>query len=241
MSVFIWCSWYYYPGRKGTFYPRDLPSSKRLGYYAEHFNTIEINSTFYKFPTSKSLQKRYTSTPDKFRFSVKAPQLLTHRKKMNDVAEDMLALYKVIEEWLAEKMLSVLFQFPPSFDYTPENLAKILTVDAKRMTHVFEFRNTSRYTQEVRDALEQAGIVWCNVSHPNFEDTYISTSPLVYLRMHGKKELFKSAYWKEWLESWIRKIKAEKWKDILVYFNNTRYGEALNDAQLLQSLLSEGE
>lgn len=237
MSVFIWCSWYYYPAWKGKFYPAWLPTSKWLAYYAEHFNTLEINSTFYKFPTSESLQKRYKTTPAWFRFTVKAPQLLTHRKKMKDVSEDLTLLYDAVESWLAEKAACILFQFPPSFIYTPENLARVLTVDAERITHVCEFRHISRYSQEVYDALQEAWIVFCNISHPDFTDTYISTTPIIYLRMHGKKELFKSAYGEEWLQDRIDKIKKEKWKDIFIYFNNTWFGEAIKDWKIMQTAL----
>ena len=237
MSIYIWCSWYYYSAWKEKFYPAGLPSSKWLMYYAEHFNTLEINSTFYKFPTLEWLQKRYRSVPEGFRFTIKAPKLLTHTKRMNNIGEDILLLYDRVEEWLAEKGLSILFQFPPSFVYTQENLQNILSVDVSRITHVFEFRNMSRYRQDVYTALQQAWIIWCNVSHPLFDDTYISSTPLIYLRMHGKKELFKSAYWKEWLLPWITHLKREEAKHILVYFNNTWYGEAIHDANLLKSLL----
>ena len=82
MTYLIGCSGYYYPARIGKFYPSHLPKSEWLRLYASHFNAIEINNTFYRTPTLKTLQKRYNDTPEEFSFVLKIPQSITHEKKM---------------------------------------------------------------------------------------------------------------------------------------------------------------
>src|SRR5690349_14868032 len=96
MIAYIGCSGYYYREWKGQFYPADLPSTKWLQYYAEHFNTIEINATFYRMPTLKSLGKWYKDTPEDFVFTVKALRLFTHYRKMNNVGEEMAGFYDTV-------------------------------------------------------------------------------------------------------------------------------------------------
>ncbi len=237
MSVFIGCSGYYYPAWKDIFYPADMPRSQWLGYYAEHFNTIEINSTFYSFPTITGLKKWYNATPKWFAFSIKAPKIFTHLKKMRDVSDDLEKLYSIVEEWLHEKANCILFQFPPSFTYTVEHLENILTLQTKRILHICEFRHISWRNDEVLQKLQDAWIVFCNISHPTFPDIYIPTDNTVYLRLHWKETLFKSWYGATWLQYWIDSIENDTSKDIFIYFNNTRFGEALKDATYMQKIL----
>lgn len=240
MNLFIGCSGYYYPAWKDIFYPSWLPTSQWLEYYSQNFLTIEINSTFYKFPTTDSLQRRYKKTPEDFVFSIKAPKVLTHDKKMYNVQEELHTLYETIETWLKEKAKCLLFQFSASFTYTNSLLERVLDVDSKRILHIYEFRHKSRRNSDVYQALEKKWIIFCNVSHPDLDDMYITTPGSIYLRLHGKSELFKSSYGKEWLTYWIDNLKKEKGNgkdNIYVYFNNTWYGEAIQDAKRLLDLL----
>jgi uncharacterized protein YecE (DUF72 family) len=104
MTTYIGCSGYYYREWKGAFYPQELPSAKWLQYYAQHFNSIEINSTFYKAPTLKSLGKWYKDTPSDFAFTVKANKLFTHYRRLNNVGEEMTQFYDVVNEALQDKV-----------------------------------------------------------------------------------------------------------------------------------------
>lgn len=239
MSIYIGCSWYYYPSWKWKFYPTWLASKDWLPYYAEHFNTVEINSSFYKIPTIKSLQKNYQLAPQEFTFTLKAPKQFTHIQKMNDVKDWISDFYDIVHQWLSDKIAHILFQFPPSFHYSHENLNKILSqINSTLIKTVIEFRHESWMNQEVITVLDQHNFIYCNVSYPWIEDHFMPNHKNMYLRLHGKPILFKSWYWIEWLQPRINHIKQNDASDTYIYCNNTWYGEAINDCRLLQNQLT---
>ena len=237
MGIYIGCSGYHYKEWKGAFYPEKLPSTKWLQYYAERFNTIEINSTFYRKPSLKSLSKWYKDTPDDFVFTVKANKLFTHFRRMNNVAEELIEFYRVVEEALQEKVKCILFQFPASVKYSDEMLEKILVLGNHGIQHAIEFRDISWWQEDVYRKLEEAGLIFCNVSLPNFPDAFIPQSAANYLRFHGKPVLYKSGYGKDGLKPWIKDIKKHSSKDLFVYFNNTWFMEAIKDAEIFKKAL----
>lgn len=239
MLTFIGCSGYYYREWKGQFYPADIPSTKWLQFYTQHFNTIEINATFYRMPTLKSLGKWYNDTPEDFAFTVKAPKLFTHLKRMKGILEEQTAFYDTCFNALQDKLRCVLYQFPASFKYSPEMLEVLMTLAETPVLHAIEFRDASWWQPDVYAALRAAGIVFVNVSFPGLEDVFVPEDATGYLRFHGKPVLYKSGYGAEGLQAWAEHIKAQPPGQLFAYFNNTWYGEAIGDAKLFGNLLSD--
>src|SRR6476659_9731512 len=126
LKIYIGCSGFHYKEWKIIFYPDGLTRSKWFQFYCEHFNTIELNVTFYKFPTEKSLEKWYSSSPENFRFSVKVPRAITHFKKFTGCERMLDDFYTSIQQGLKEKLGCVLFQLPPQLIYSEELLEKII-------------------------------------------------------------------------------------------------------------------
>src|SRR5215217_6861878 len=112
---YIGCSGFYYKEWKDIFYPKGLPQHDWFSFYAEHFNALELNNTFYRFPEPESLHKWYDEAPTGFRFAVKAPREITHDKNFVDTDFVLQEFYAVLQNGLKEKLGPVLFQLPPSF------------------------------------------------------------------------------------------------------------------------------
>lgn len=237
MLTFIGCSGYYYREWKGQFYPAELPSTKRLRYYTEHFNTIEINATFYRMPTLKSLGKWYNDTPEDFAFTVKANKLFTHFKKMRGIQQEQSDFYDTCFTALKDKLRCILYQFPASVKYSEQMLEAIMSMSNVPVLHAIEFRDMSWWREDVYAALLAAGMVFVNVSLPGMEDVFVPEARTNYLRFHGKPVLYKSGYGREGLQSWADHLKAQPPQQLIAYFNNTWYGEAVTDAKLFREML----
>ncbi|MES2622533.1 MAG: DUF72 domain-containing protein, partial [Bacteroidota bacterium] len=190
----IGCSGFYNRHWKGIFYPEKLPQSKWLNFYSEHFNTLELNSTFYRFPTSKMLQAWYKKSPEGFVFSVKAPKLITHMKKFTECERLMDDFYTACEEGLENKLACTLFQLPPSIIYSEEKLNQILHLLKPAFKNIIEFRHKSWWSKKVYDRLAEQGITFCTVSHPTLPETIIANTSTAYIRLHGTPRMFYSDY-----------------------------------------------
>ena len=149
----IGCSGFYYKGWKEKFYPKGLPQRKWFEYYCGHFNTVELNVTFYRLPKPEILRGWFARSPDNFRFTVKAPRLITHFKRFNNVQQETQAFYDLILTGLEKKLGTVLFQLHPQFTYTEENLQKVIAVLDPAFRNVLEFRHSSWWCEAVAEAL----------------------------------------------------------------------------------------
>jgi uncharacterized protein YecE (DUF72 family) len=219
---------------KGIFYPEDLPRSKWFDYYCRHFDTYELNATFYRFPTVKSLQGWYHKTPPHFLFAAKAHKIITHFKKFNDCRQEIDEFYAIASEGLKEKLGCVLFQLPPSFDYSEEKLQSILGYMNGSFKNVIEFRNESWWRQEVYDALAEKNITFSAVSFPKLPETIVKTTATGYVRFHGVPKLFYSQYSAEELRQWLQNIRMQDWNEAFIYFNNTASAAGILNALELQ-------
>lgn len=235
---YIGCSGFYYREWKGVFYPEDLPSSKWFGYYCQHFNTLELNVTFYRFPQLKTLQGWHQKSPPHFLFAVKAPRTITHIKKFTDVKTILTEFYDVVTLGLEEKLGPVLFQLPPKFEYSQERLHNILDHLNPAYNNVIEFRNSSWWRQDVMDELGKHNITFCGVSYPGINDEVVINTPQLYYRFHGVPKLFYSAYDNAFLESRVHDItENDTVQNAFLYFNNTASSAALGNARFVQELI----
>ena len=234
----IGCSGFHYKEWKEVFYPKGLAAGKWFRYYTEHFDTLESNVTFYRLPLLSTLQKWHDDSVDHFSFCVKAPRLVTHYKRFNDVEAELKRFYDLMREGLKDKLACILYQLPPSLVYSAEKLDSIIASIDPSFNNVLEFRHISWWNKEVYKQLEKHGITFCCVSHPKLPDDVIFTSPLFYFRFHGVPKLFYSAYENAYLDTIIKKIKKQKGiEKAYIYFNNTAGPGAIENAGYVKSII----
>jgi uncharacterized protein YecE (DUF72 family) len=223
----------------GIFYPEGLPASGRFEYYCNYFGMYEINATFYRFPTLKSLRAWHAKSPDDFIFSVKAPKIITHLKKFIDCKTEIEAFYAVCREGLAAKLGTVLFQLPPGFSYSPERLTLIVSSLDPAFDNVVEYRHESWWIQEVYDSFRAHNITFCSVSYPRLPTLIIVTTATVYVRLHGVPKLFYSGYSPAELKKLQEAITEAKPRKAFVIFNNTAGTEGIKNTLAFKALQQE--
>lgn len=234
----IGCSGFHYKHWKGTFYPADLAQTKWFEYYCRHFNTLELNVTFYRFPKLQTLQGWYDKSPETFRFAVKAPRAITHFKKLLNSKDMLYDFYGVSNEGLKEKIGCFLFQMPPIFTYSEERLARLLNNLDPGVPNVAEFRHKSWWNQTVYKELAAHNISFCGMSHPDLPSDIICNTKLFYYRMHGEKQLYASNYSNEELTLLAQTMKAScDIHQAFIYFNNDIHAYAPANALMLKSIL----
>jgi uncharacterized protein YecE (DUF72 family) len=238
MEWHIGCSGFHYKDWKGRFYPDGLPQRKWFDYYCQHFKTLELNVTFYRFPQLSFLQNWYGKSPADFRFAVKAPRAITHYKKFNDTTELITSFYGTINQGLQEKLGPVLFQLPPSFTYDDEKLDRIINSLNPSFKNVLELRHVSWWNDLVYQKLAKHNITFCSMSHPSLPDDVIQNTPVVYYRFHGVPVLYRSPYSKDFLEKIINTIKQNaEVREGWFYFNNDFDAVGVGNANDMISLV----
>lgn len=235
----IGCSGFSYKEWRGEFYPEGLAQNKWFAYYAKHFNTLELNVTFYRFPNLNSLKGWYDKAPDGFSFSAKVPGSITHFKKFENTERMINDFYGLLKEGLKEKLACVLYQLPPTLVYSKEMLEKIIGQMDPAFHNAIEFRHESWWKKNVQALLKKNQISFCGVSFPkiSFDDAVINT-PLCYYRFHGVPKLFYSGYDEAFIEKIYNQINQnKKAKTAFIYFNNTASLAALHNAKYFQKLV----
>lgn len=241
MKWIIGCSGFSYKSWQPLFYPPKLPSSQWFEYYCEHFNTVELNVTFYRFPRAKNFITWYNRSPADFSFSVKAPRVITHFKQMIRSAEMINDFYKACTDGLKEKLGPVLFQFPERFVYTQERLQRLVDNLDPGFINVVEFRHESWWNDDVYKQLKKARLVFCFMSHPDLPDEVAGKGNRVYYRFHGVPEPYRSVYSDAEMERICGTIAAIKGvKTAWCYFNNDIDTAAIKNAKWLQEYSRRG-
>jgi len=239
MEKYIGCSGYYYNHWKSLFYPENLAKKKWLAYYAEHFNTVEINNTFYRMPDEKAVKNWYDITPENFVFSVKGYRFITHMKKLtvDEVFIDFLERFQYTAGFLKDKLGPLLWQLPGNFSMNLGKLEKFCSMLSSGFQHVFEFRHESWFTQEVYDVLAKYKHGLCIVSAPGeFPEVLKLTSDISYIRFHGKGAWYNHNYSNEDLQLWKNKLEALPAKKMFAYFNNDINAYAVRNGEYFASL-----
>jgi uncharacterized protein YecE (DUF72 family) len=225
---------------RGTFYPESLPQKEWLAHYAQHFDTVEVNSTFYHLPRESTCEGWRERAPDGFLYALKASRMITHLQRLLDAAEplnEFLRRARLLEEHLGP----VLFQLPPSLEVDLDRLGAFLELLPPEAVGVFEFRNDSWYREETYSLLEARAGCFCTHDMPGHPSPRRVTGPAAYVRFHGPARRYTGAYadedlaeWAEWLAGWRR-----KGKNVFACFNNDIGGHAVNDAKKLRNALAE--
>jgi uncharacterized protein YecE (DUF72 family) len=199
---------------KGTFYPHDLKPDGMLAYYAERLPTVEINNTFYRMPAAKMLETWAATTPDHFRFAIKAPRRITHiaRLKVDSAADSVAFLYKILAT-LDHKRGPVLFQLPPNLKKDLPRLNAFLALLPTEHRAAFEFREPSWFADDVYDALRAAGAALClSEREDNAPPPLVETAPWGYVRLRLE------TYADDELRRWAARLAATSWEHVHVYF-----------------------
>lgn len=235
-KLHIGCSSYATPSWKNLFYPEDVPKKNWFEFYCQHFDTYEFNGSFYKFPTIENLLLWHDRAPDGFRFSMKVPRLITHIKKLKNCENEIVDFYSICNKGIKNKLACILWQFPPSFDFSMEKLELLIRAVNPGFNNVIEFRHKSWWLSEVTDKLMQNQITFCNVSFPNLPFTMFQTSQTGYTRMHGEPELFYSQYTHEEITDLYKEIISQPFDEAYVYFNNTASTAGIINALQLKEM-----
>jgi uncharacterized protein YecE (DUF72 family) len=228
----VGCSGYHYSEWKRIFYPEEIPQRKWFEFYCQHFNSIELNTTFYRFPKADHLKSLYARSPADFTFSVKAPRLITHYKRLNEAQEALRKFYDTVREGLREKLGFILFQFPSSFVFEEHRLERIVNLTNHDMKNVIEFRHNSWWNENVFSIFTENNIAFSGMSHPDLPDQIVKTTDTVYYRFHGVPHLYFSKYQTEMLERVVIAIQRQpQLNEAFVFFNNTAEGAALTNGK----------
>lgn len=237
MRVFIGTSGWQYWHWRGIFYPYDLKSKDWLNFYNQHFNTVEINVTFYRDVKPSTLKNWYTTVRDDFIFSLKLTRQITHFKKLK-VDKEMIDNFTKKISILNEKLGIILIQLPPSFKFDEAVLGNFFSMLDKNFNYAIEVRNITFIDDKFFNMLRENKIAFCIADsagrYPYYEAI---TTDFIYIRLHGSQKLYASDYSDRELIDWADKIK--RWnKRTYVYFDNDFMGYAVKNALRLKELLT---
>jgi uncharacterized protein YecE (DUF72 family) len=223
-------SGYNYAEWKGPFYPPALPAKAMLAYYAARFSTVEINATFYRMPTETTVAAWGAAVPADFVFALKAPQRITHLRRLRDVDEPVRRFCDAAAA-LGGKLGPLLFQLPPAFRKDAGRLADLLALLPPGRRAAFEFRHPSWFDDEVYALLRARDAALC------IADTEAGTTPDVATASWGYLRLRDAGYTDAELDAWAAVAARPAWRDAFVYFKHeaTATGPALA-ARLLARL-----
>jgi uncharacterized protein YecE (DUF72 family) len=234
--VHIGCSGWNYKSWRETFYPVGLPQRQWLERYAEAFDTVEVNNTFYRLPKRDAVANWVERTPKDFIFTVKASRYLTHIKRLDMPAEGIGRFYERIEPLaVTPKMGPVLWQLPANFRRDDERLEQTLAM-LPPGRHAFEFRHESWFVPDVTELLRAHGAALAIGDHPDRPfQTHEITADWTFLRMHHGHRGRRGNYSQSELETWRRRIAQWRRKaEVFVYFNNDWEEFAIRNALWLR-------
>lgn len=217
----------------GAFYPERLPRSRWFDYYAACFCTVEVNYTFYRLPSQRTIDSWEKRAPEGFQFALKGSQLITHRLRLRNCEEALNRLYDRILG-LGRRLGVILWQLPPDLKRDEELIDAFLSMHPGNVPVAIEFRHPSWLDPRVYAVLERhhAALVWVSSLHMPCDFT--QTGPFVYARFHGLTEGFAHDYSVTELEPWVDALRG---RDGYAYFNNDALARAPANAALLRDLL----
>jgi len=222
----------------GTFYPEGTRQRDLLAVYAERFESVEINRTFYKLPAAGTMTAWRAQTPAAFLFAAKASRFLTHRKKLKDPEEPVARLLGCVEA-LGDKLGPVLFQLPPRWRVNPDRLEGLLEVLPARHRYAFEFRDPSWHEPKILELLSKRRAAFCIFDLAGERSPIEVTADFVYIRLHGPGAAYQGSYDGRTLSGWARRIRdwSEAGKDVYCYFDNDEKAYAPHDALRLKEMV----
>jgi uncharacterized protein YecE (DUF72 family) len=253
MEIRIGTSGYSFEDWKGSFYPVNIQKGKMLDYYVNYFNTVEINSTYYRIPHPAVMANIDKKTPKNFEFIVKTPQAMTHlRKDVEKTIQEFATCLRPMED--SGKLKGLLAQFPYSFKFSAASLDYIkYCQELLKPRQIFvEFRHAGWNNQEMIESFIRKEVGYVSVDEPQLpgllKPELIQTTDIAYLRLHGRNSehwwnggplRYDYSYSQKELQEWKERINKaeEKTKKLFIFFNNCHLGQAVKNArQMMQRL-----
>jgi uncharacterized protein YecE (DUF72 family) len=235
-DIRIGCSGWSYPHWQGVFYPEKLPAREHFAYYAQHFNTVELNNSFYRQPTRERFMVWGEQAPPDFLFAVKGSRYITHIKRLA-VEPKSIDLVVDAARGLGDKLGPILFQLQANFHLDLERLKRFVAMLPTDLRFTLEFRHDSWLVPAVFDLLRVHRLALCIPDDPKMPKSFEITSDFTYIRMHLPPHGL--GYGERALQTWARKLL--DWSgqklDVFVYFNNDMEAHAIKDARTLLSLV----
>lgn len=218
MKLWVGTSGYSYKAWLGNFYPERLAAKEMLRFYAARLPAVEINNTFYRLPKESVLQGWAEQAPAEFRFVLKAPQRITHVKRLKDASSEVEYLFRVATV-LGSKIGAILFQLPPHLRKDLEKLQNFLSILPGDRAVAFEFRHPSWFDDEVFSCLKERNCALCTAEMDETE-----TANLVPTATWGYIRLRRSAYSGADLLNWKKRILSQQWDHAYVFFKHEDEG-----------------
>ncbi len=232
MTSWIGTSGFQYAEWKGTFYPEDMAAAKMLPYYAERFSSTEINYTFHRIPSAKTITNWSAQTPAHFKFSLKAPQKVTHWARLRDCGDTMRYFHDVTSA-LADKLGAILFQLPPNFKKDTVLIADFINCLPDGLRAAFEFRHESWFSDDVFEVLKARKTALCIADMEEITTPPVVTADYGYLRL--RREDYQSADVKKWAD--FLQQQTSTWQDAFIYFKHEEKGIGPKLAMEMKQLL----
>ena len=240
-AVRIGCSGWQYRHWRGNFYPTDVPAARWLEYYAGHFDTVEINNSFYRLPQANTFAEWRRRVPRSFLYAVKASRYLTHLKKLKEPGPPV-SLFFSRARALGGRLGPVLYQLPPRWPRNLERLETFLRTLPRRRQHAIEFRDPSWYCDETFELLDRYKAALCLHDMAGSATGRRLVGPFIYLRLHGPQR-YTGSYSYRTLEAWAEWCAGlhQQGMPVYAYFNNDAGGDAPRDALRLRELCERYE
>lgn len=239
--VRVGTSGWVYAHWRGRFYPKDLPQSRWLEWYAERFDTVELNNPFYRQPSRAQFERWRKAVPVGFQYAVKLNRFITHMRRLKVDAPTVARSYDTVAG-LGPALATMLVQLPPRFRFDKERLDLFCdAVARRRRRHALEPRDASWLSDAALSALRERGIALCLIDTPLWPSRPAITAEFVYVRFHGPGRLYASPYEDDQLRRWAQRIRAwrDEGRDVFAYFNNDERAYAPRDAARLRELVGE--
>jgi len=235
MSIRIGTSGWHYRHWTGRFYPPGMDSDDWLAFYADAFDCVEINNSFYRLPTAETIDQWLARTPPEFVFTLKASRYITHMKKLHDCASPLAALLPLARRF-GDRLAAVLFQLPPRWHVNQARLAEFLAILPPDLRYAVEFRDPSWHVESVYALLRDHGVAFCQYDLGGQRSPPVTTSDLVYLRLHGPRQAYAGSYAEGEIRAWARQLRAwdAQGDDVYVFFDNDQDACAVQDARALR-------
>ena len=236
-TCLIGCSGWQYKHWRGDFYPASLPPRRWLSHYAERFDTVEINNTFYRLPEAETFAGWRRLAPAGFVYAVKASRYLTHMKKLKEPREPLKLFFSRAAR-LGPTFGPVLFQLPPRWPVNVERFETFLRALPRSRRHVLEFREPSWYSDTIFELLGRYRVALCLHGMEGSATARVAIGPFVYVRFHGTQK-YSGTYRDETLDDWATWLRdrLRSGIDVYAYFNNDVGGHAPRDAMRLRRMI----
>jgi uncharacterized protein YecE (DUF72 family) len=233
-QIRIGCSGWQYKHWRGDFYPADLPQVRWFSFYARHFDSVEINNSFYRLPPPETFARWREQAPARFLYAVKASRFLTHMKKLKDPEDPLDRFFEGAKE-LRTHLGPVLYQLPPGWKVDLDRFEHFLGALPRGVRHTVEFRETSWYDERVFDLLRKHRVALCLHDMAGSATGQLIVGPFVYVRFHGTQK-YGGRYDDHRLDDWADWLvdRVADGADVFAYFNNDTGGHAPRDAVRLR-------